>query len=147
MEVYHGTAARFPIRELTYGPDGSAMMGTPWPGLWLTKDPRLAALYASWSADCTGESFLRVIAVEIKDKCPRKYSLHRPEDFVVRYPEREYENGNLRVMRGYRIQRRRDPEVPYAWRIRAKWNITETDFIVPHAGVMESLPSGFRLDT
>ena len=28
MEVYHGTAARFPIKELTYGPDESAQMGT-----------------------------------------------------------------------------------------------------------------------
>ena len=32
MEVYHGTAGRFPVKELTYGPDTSAQLGTPMPG-------------------------------------------------------------------------------------------------------------------
>ena len=64
MDVYHGTAARFPTQELTYGPDTSATLGAPMPGLWLTTDPALAAIYASWSADCTKSKHLRVITLK-----------------------------------------------------------------------------------
>ena len=47
MEVYHGTAAHFPIKELTHGPDTAALLGVPKPGLWLTTNPKVAAAYAS----------------------------------------------------------------------------------------------------
>lgn len=147
MEVYHGTAARFPIKELTYGPDTSAQLGTPMPGLWLTTSPKLAALYASWSADCTKSNYLRVIALEMNEDCPRWHNPHRNEDFVIRSPEREYENGNLKVLRAYRVRRTNRPDLPDVCILNVKWNLCESSIAVPHADVMEALPYGFTHDT
>ena len=107
MEVYRGTGARFLVKELTYGPDTAAQLGTPMPWLWLTTDPKLAATYASWSADCTKSNYLRVIALEMNEDCPRWHNPRRKEDFVVRSPEREYENGNLKGLRAYRVRRKK----------------------------------------
>ena len=140
MEVYHGTAARFPIKELTYGPDTSAQLGTPMPGLWLTNNPELAATYASWSADCTASNYLRVITLEMSEDCQRWHNPQRAEDFVVRCPEREYENGNLRVLRAYRIRRSKWPNLPGAWVLNVNWDKCENTIIVPNANLMEALP-------
>ena len=143
MEVYHGTAARFPIKELTYGPDTSAQLGTPMPGLWLTSSPELAAVYASWSADCTKSTYLRVIALEMGEDCPRRYNPQRPEDFVVRYPGREYENGSLKVLRAYRVRRSKLPGSSSGWMLRIKWDLAKREIAVPGPDMMEALPPGF----
>ena len=145
MRVYHGTAARFPMKQLTGGPDTSALLGTPKPGLWLTTEPRLAATYASWSADCTESNYLRVIALEMNEDCPRWHNPQRKEDFVVRWPEREYENGNLKVLRGYHLKRFKLPGPPAMWELRVKWDLAEHNIIVQHADTMEALPSGFSV--
>lgn len=151
MEVYHGTAARFPIKQLTYGPDTSAQLGTPMPGLWLTNNPKQAAAYASWSADCTKSDNMRVIALEMDEGCPRWHNPRRTEDFVIRSPEREYENGNLKVIRAYRVKRKKvfDPNSgqSVAWMLQVRWNLAETEIVVPNADVMEALPVGFMNST
>ena len=142
MQVYHGTSIKFPIKELTYGPDSSAHFGKPWPGLWLTSDPLLAVNYASWSADCRGDTFLRVIALEMGDECPRVYSPEREEDFLVSNPEKEYENGDLKVLRAYRLRRKPWPENKYIWELRVKWDLADKQILVPNAAAMESAPRG-----
>ena len=140
MQVYHGTAANFPIKQLTYGPDSSAQLGKPMSGLWLSTNPKLAVAYASWSADCTGENHLRVISLEMNEDCPRWHNPDRPEDFVIRYPEPQYENGNLKVLRGYRLRRTRAPIEQKAWLINVKWDISDIPIAVPHLDMMEKLP-------
>ena len=142
MEVYHGTAARFPIKELTHGPDESAQLGIPKPGLWLTTNPKLAALYASWSADCTKSTFLRVIALDMDEECPRWHNPQRIEDFVIRFPEREYEDGNLKVRRAYRVKRTKVPGSPQMWMLQVRWDLAESNIVVPHADVIEAMPYG-----
>ena len=142
MKAYHGTAARFPIKELTYGPDTSAQLGTPMPGLWLTSSPELAAAYASWSADCTKSNYLRVISLEMGEDCPRWYNPQRPEDFIVRYPEREYENGGLKVIRAYRVRRSKLPGSSSGRMLRIKWDLAKCEIAVPGADMMEALPHG-----
>ena len=142
MKVYHGTAARFPMKELQAGPDTAAILGKPMPGLWLTTQPRMAALYASWSADCTRDRHLRVIALEMRDECTRWHNPQKPEDLVVREPRREFENGNLRVLRGYRIKRYPVQDSPAMWELRVAWDLDEARIIVPHAKMMSNLPPG-----
>ena len=141
MEVYHGTAANFPPKQLTGGPDTAALLGKPMPGLWLTKDIELAASYASWSADCTGDKLLRVISLEMADDCPRFHNPSRPQDFVIRHPEHEYENGRLKVLRGYRVRRRRLPELnSLGWELQIPE--LKVQVVVPSADIMEALPPG-----
>ena len=105
MKVYHGTAARFPIRKLREGPDTAALLGRPMPGLWLTENPELAEQYASWSADCTKGKRLRIISLEMAEDCPRYHNPGRSADFVVEHPKAQYRNGNLTVLEEYPVQR------------------------------------------
>ena len=141
MEVYHGTAADFRPKQLTGGPDTAALLGKPMPGLWMSTSLELAATYASWSADCTGGNLLRVISLEMSDDCPRYHNPSRPEDFVVRNPEREYEMGTLKVKRGYRIRRRRVVVSDIrGWMLQ----IPELglQLMTPDADTMDALPPG-----
>ena len=141
MKVYHGTAARFPAKELTGGPDTAALLGKPMPGLWLTESPELAAQYASWSADCTRSKHLRVVSLEMADDCLRFRNPSRPEDFVVRYPERELESGKLKILRAYRVRRNKlfNSGSPY-------WELQVPELGVHVVGLnadgMEALPPG-----
>ena len=105
--MYHGTAARFPPKELTGGPDTAALMGRRMPGLWLTDTANFAAHYASWSADCTHSKLLRVITLEMTKDCPRIHNPDRQVDFLVQNPERGYQRGDLKVLRAYRVRRQR----------------------------------------
>lgn len=144
MHVYHGTAAKFPIKELTSGPDSSAQFGKPWPGLWLTSSPLMAAVYASWSADCVGSNFMRVIALEMADECPRVQSPDKEEDFLVRFPHPQYESGNLKVIRAYRIRRKPAPGHKQFWQLQVNWDIADKLIMTPNADGMESVPRGTR---
>ena len=150
MRVYHGTAAQFPAKQLTSGPDAAGLSGVQRPGLWLTTDSRLAAIYPSWSADCTGErKHLRVIELEMDEDCPRWHNPDRPIDFVVWVPEREYEARNLRVVRADRADRAivRIPDGPRHWRLRVK-GLLDEDVLTLDADGMEHLPNNTfsRLD-
>ena len=138
MIAYHGTAARFPPKRLTGGPDTAAFMGTPMPGLWLTETANLAAHYASWSADCTRSKLLRIITLEMTDDCPRIHNPERPADFLIQNPEHEYKSGNLRILRAYRVYRKRLHTPPIS-----SWHLTvpplDVNIIALHAKDMAKL--------
>ena len=138
MIVYHGTAARFPPKKLTSGPDTAALMGRRMPGLWLTETANLAAHYASWSADCTRSKLLRVIALEMTKDCPRIHNPDRPADFLIQNPQREYKCGNLKVLRAYRVYRKRPQTPPIS-----SWHLNvpplDVNIIVLHAKDMAKL--------
>lgn len=142
--VYHGTSAAFPPKQLTSGPDTSAMTGKPMPGLWLTTSPETAAAYASWSADCTGETLLRVITLEISRDCPRTQSPLRPEDLLITMPELRYQQDLLKVLRGYKVRRSRLKEAP-----RKGWLLEVPDLeirlITANAATMAKLPGDVRI--
>lgn len=139
--VYHGTAARFPINALTSGPDTASLLGKPIPGLWLTENPAMAAVYASWSADCTGGAALRIIVLEMNEDCPRRHNPSRPEDLLVSHPEDLYQAGMIRILRAHRV-RRRPIKVKggRGWRL----SVPELDVTIatPSARVLASLPQG-----
>ena len=142
VQVYHGTSFKFPIKELTAGPDPSANFGRPWPGLWLTKAPEMAAAYASWSADCHRNKFMRVIALEMSEDCPHVVSPEREIDILIRNPEPEFANGNLRVVRGYRVRRKITMEDPHFWDLIINWDIANKYLVVPNSATAASMPYG-----
>ena len=137
MRVYHGTSADFPAAELRGGPDTAALSGRAIPGLWLTTKPGMAAAYASWSADCVGGSRLRVIELEMRQRCSRRRSKVHPEDFVVKNPGWQYRSGNLRVTgTEYPVRRTRPEELLEAWLLEIEWDIGDRRILVPSAKMM-----------
>ena len=85
----------------------------------------------------------------MNEDCPRWHNPSRKEDFVVRFPEREYGNGDLKCLRAYRVRRKKVPDPNSGqlewWMLQVRWNLAETEIFVPNADFMEALPYGMTI--
>ena len=80
--------------------------------------------------------------------CPRWQSPSNQEDFLVRFPEPQYEKGNFKVIRRYRIRRQKMTVAKQPmWIMKVNWTISEKTIMVAHEKLMRTLPEGTRYES